>query len=57
MAEAGCTKNEIKAITGNKTGGEVRRYTEKSDQVHLDKSALAKLKNVERNPRSANYAN
>lgn len=54
MAEAGCTPHEIKAITGHKTDGEVRRYTAKSDQMHLAKSALAKLQSNERNPKSAN---
>ncbi len=54
MAEAGCTPHEIKAITGHKTDGEVRRYTAKSDQMHLAKSALAKLQSTERNPKSAN---
>jgi len=57
MAEAGCTPHEIKAITGHKTDGEVRRYTAKSDQMHLATSALAQFQSTERNPKSAIHPN
>jgi len=54
LAEAGCTHHEIKAITGHKTDAEVRRYTDKADQVHLAHRALAKLQDTTKNPKSAN---
>lgn len=54
LAEAGCTHHEIKAITGHKTDAEVRRYTEKSDQVLLAKRALEKLQDTAKKPKSAN---
>jgi len=55
LAEAGCTHHEIKAITGHKTDAEVRRYTEKSDQVLLAHRALEKLEETAQKPKSANH--
>lgn len=43
LADAGCTPHEIMAITGHKSISEVKRYTDKADQVRLAHSALAKL--------------
>ncbi|MFG1479847.1 tyrosine-type recombinase/integrase [Xanthobacter sp. V4C-4] len=41
MAEAGCSNQQIKAITGHKTDKEVSRYTEAADQVRLAEQAMA----------------
>jgi integrase len=54
LAEAGCTINEIKSITGHKTDGEVARYTQKSDQMRLADNALKKLHQNGETPKSAN---
>ena len=43
LAEAGCTANEIAAITGHRTLVEVSRYTKAADQVHLAKTAIDRL--------------
>jgi len=43
LAEAGCTANEIAAITGHKTLEEVSRYTKAADQVHLAQTAIDRL--------------
>ncbi|MCR9146354.1 MAG: tyrosine-type recombinase/integrase [Rhodobacteraceae bacterium] len=55
LAEAGCTVHEIKAITGHKSDAEVRRYTEKSDQILLSERALEKLQKRFSTPNSANH--
>lgn len=41
LAEAGCTNQQIKAITGHKTDREVSRYTAAADQVRLAEQAMA----------------
>ena len=41
MAEAGCSNQVIKAITGHKTDKEVSRYTAAADQVRLADQAMA----------------
>jgi len=43
LAEAGCTANEIAAITGHSTLVEVSRYTKAADQVHLAQTAIDRL--------------
>ncbi|MBK1793407.1 tyrosine-type recombinase/integrase [Devosia sp. WQ 349] len=43
LAEAGCTNQQIKAITGHKTDREVSRYTAAADQITLSDQALVKL--------------
>jgi enterobacteria phage integrase len=40
LAEAGCSANEIAAITGPKTLAEVERYTRAADQVRLAQQAI-----------------
>jgi Phage integrase family len=42
LAEAGCSANEIAAITGHKTLAEVERYTRAADQVRLAHQAIRK---------------
>ena len=43
LANAGCTSEQIKAITGHKTLSEVARYTKAADQERNAKQALANL--------------
>lgn len=43
LAEAGCTNQQIKAITGHKTDREVSRYTAAADQIILSDQAIARL--------------
>lgn len=43
LAEAGCTNQQIKAITGHKTDREVSRYTAAADQITLSDQAIARL--------------
>lgn len=42
LAEAGCSANEIMAITGHKTMAEVERYTRAAGQERLARAALQK---------------
>lgn len=41
MAEAGCSNQQIKAITSHKTDREVSRYTAAADQERLTDQAMA----------------
>jgi integrase len=43
MAEAGCTNQQIKSITGHKTDKEVARYTAAADQIRLSDQAIEAL--------------
>jgi integrase len=43
LANAGCTPEQIKAITGHKTLSEVARYTKAADQERNAKQALTNL--------------
>lgn len=43
LAEAGCTANEIAAITGHATLQEVSRYTKATEQRKLAQSAMQRL--------------
>lgn len=43
LAEAGCTNQQIKAITGHKTDKEVSLYTAAADQIRLSDQAMAAL--------------
>ena len=40
LAEAGCTNQQIKAITGHRTDQEVSRYTAAADQERLAEQAM-----------------
>jgi len=42
LAEAGCTANEIAAVTGHKTLAEIERYTRAADQEQLGRQAIEK---------------
>jgi integrase len=42
LAEAGCSANEIMAISGHATMKELVRYTKAADQARLARNALAK---------------
>ena len=43
LAEAGCTANEIAAITGHATLQEVSRYTKAAEQKKLAQAAMRRL--------------
>ena len=43
LADIGCSKEEIKAITGHKSSSEVARYTKARNQKRLAESATGKL--------------
>ena len=43
LANAGCTPEQIKSITGHKTLSEVARYTKAADQDRNAKQAMANL--------------
>jgi len=47
LAEAGCSANEIAAISGHKTLKEVERYTKAADQARLARNAIARIGNAE----------
>lgn len=49
LAEAGCSNQEIKAVTGHKTDKEVSRYVAAADQARLAAAAIARTSG-ERNP-------
>jgi len=42
LAEAGCSANEIAAISGHASLAEVARYTRRADQAKLARNAMAK---------------
>jgi integrase len=42
LAEAGCSANEIMAVTGHKTLSEVERYVRAAEQERLNKAAIAR---------------
>ena len=44
LAEAGCSVNEIAAISGHASLAEVARYTRRADQAKLARNALAKTR-------------
>lgn len=49
LAEAGCTNQQIKAITGHVTDSEVSRYTAAANQAHLaDQAMLAVAESAKR---------
>jgi hypothetical protein len=45
LAEAGCSANEIAAISGHTTLHEVERYTKAADQQRMAGAAFERLKN------------
>ncbi|MFN3746470.1 MAG: tyrosine-type recombinase/integrase [Hyphomicrobiaceae bacterium] len=46
LAEAGCSANEIAAITGHATLAEVSRYTKAAEQLKLAEAAIARLRDT-----------
>jgi integrase len=44
LAEAGCSANEIAAISGHKSLREVERYTRAADQARMARNAMAKIR-------------
>lgn len=55
LAEAGCSNQQIKAITGHKTDREVSRYTAAADQIRLSDQAMDALGSSEREQKLANF--
>jgi len=51
LAEAGCSANEIAAITGHATLAEVARYTKAAEQKKLARTAMQRLADDSRPPR------
>jgi integrase len=47
LAEAGCSANEIAAVTGHKTLSEVARYTRAADQERLAETAIGRTNRKE----------
>lgn len=56
LAEAGCSNQEIKAITGHETEAEVTRYTKAADQQRMAQNAIAKLVSSRDETTSANHS-
>ncbi len=54
LAEAGCSNQQIKAITGHKTDKEVARYTAAADQVRLAEQAMAAAYGMEEEQKTSN---
>jgi integrase len=48
LAEAGCSANEIAAISGHKSLNEVARYTRAADQARMARSAIARTEGEHR---------
>jgi integrase len=44
LANAGCSTDQIKAITGHKSLSEVARYTKAADQTRLARQAMSMLR-------------
>jgi integrase len=44
LAEAGCSANEIAAVSGHKSLNEVARYTRAADQARMARNAVARMK-------------
>jgi integrase len=56
LAEAGCSANEIAAISGHKTLREVQRYTEAVDQERMARAAIRRLGGSIGNDRATNFS-
>jgi integrase len=56
LAEAGCSNQQIKSITGHKTDREVARYTAAADQVKLADQAMDKFEGAQREQKLSNRA-
>ncbi|WP_374576924.1 tyrosine-type recombinase/integrase [Phenylobacterium sp.] len=57
LAEAGCTANEIAAVTGHSTLKEVARYTRAADQRRLAGAAIRKIGGTQGEQNSSNPEN
>jgi len=56
LAEAGCSANEIAAISGHKTLREVQRYTEAVDQERMARAAIRRLGGSTENDCATNFS-
>lgn len=57
LAEAGCTANEIAAVTGHTTLKEVARYTRAADQRTLARAAIGKIGGTQSEQKPSNLEN
>lgn len=48
LAEAGCTTNQIAAVSGHKSLSEVQRYTKAAEQAHLAREAMRTVQGKKR---------
>jgi integrase len=55
LAEAGCTANQIAAVTGHKSLREVERYTRAAEQARLADSAIATVARADQEQKLANH--
>jgi len=46
LAEAGCSANEIAAISGHASLREVERYTRAADQARMARNAVARIRSA-----------
>jgi len=56
LAEAGCSNQQIKAVTGHKTDKEVSRYTAAADQSRLAEQAISALGGAKRERKLSNHS-
>lgn len=56
LAEAGCSNQMIKAITGHRTDSEVSRYTAAADQERLAEQAMEVAYGMEREQKTSNQS-
>src|SRR5215467_5815692 len=57
MANAGCSTDQIKAITGHKSLSEVARYTKAADQARLARQAMSMVREDREQKLSSNRKN
>jgi integrase len=53
LAEAGCSTQEIMAISGHKSLSEIERYTKAADQKHMAERAIARTDSVGKGPKKS----
>jgi integrase len=51
LAEAGCTVNQIQAVSGHKTLAEVERYTRDADRTRLAEEVISRTQSYPREDR------
>ncbi|MET4701933.1 integrase [Constrictibacter sp. MBR-5] len=56
LAEAGCSHEQIKAVTGHRTDAEVTRYVRAADQSRLAEQAFERMRGADREQPMSNHA-